>query len=278
MIFSHLPMFNLPNLFTAANMLSGVMAILLALAGRIDLAPFAVFAGALFDFLDGFAARKLKLAGEMGKQLDSLADMVTFGVAPGLIMMVVMIQGGASSVLSANREFVEGFVEVNLGFGDWMNGVLEGGQNYWLPFVAVLIPFFSLFRLAKFNIDTRQSESFIGLPTPANTLFFMSFPLALSYGSPDGFMISVYQWLFHPLVLAALIAVMSIMLVSELPLFSLKFKSFGWEGNQIRYIFLLISLAFIVLFTVWSLALIVFLYLILSLVETKFVKQKRNEI
>ena len=271
-------MFNLPNLFTAANMLSGVMAILLALAGRIDLAPFAVFAGALFDFLDGFAARKLKLAGEMGKQLDSLADMVTFGVAPGLIMMMVMIQGGSSSALSANREFVEGFVEVNLGFGDWLNGVLEGEQNYWLPFVAVLIPFFSLFRLAKFNIDTRQSESFIGLPTPANTLFFMSFPLALSYGSPNGFMISVYQWLFHPLVLAALIAVMSIMLVSELPLFSLKFKSFGWAGNQIRYIFLLISLAFIVLFTVWSLALIVFLYLILSLVETKFVKQKRNEI
>ncbi len=278
MIFSHLPMFNLPNLFTAANMLSGVMAILLALAGRIDLAPFAVFAGALFDFLDGFAARKLKLAGEMGKQLDSLADMVTFGVAPGLIMMVVMIQGGASSALSANREFVEGFVEVNLGFGDWLNGVLKGEQNYWLPFVAVLIPFFSLFRLAKFNIDTRQSESFIGLPTPANTLFFMSFPLALSYGSPEGFMISVYQWLFHPLVLAVLIVVMSIMLVSELPLFSLKFKSFGWAGNQIRYIFLLISLAFIVLFTVWSLALIVFLYLILSLVETKFVKQKRNEI
>lgn len=252
-------------------MLSGLLAILLALSGRIDLAPFAVFAGAIFDFLDGFIARKLKIAGEMGKQLDSLADMVTFGIAPGIIMLVILTPI-SEFWISGKINFTDcayGCVDWN----SWLKEVIAGENRNFLPFLALLIPFFSLFRLAKFNIDTRQTESFIGLPTPANTLFFMSFPLALSYGNPEGMLANVYAFMFHPLVISILIILMSVMLVAALPLFSLKFKTFGWAGNQIRYIFLLISLAFIVLFTVWSLALIVFLYLILSLLETKFVKQ-----
>ena len=269
-------MFNLANLFTAANMLSGLCAILFALSGRIDLAPFAIFAGALFDFLDGFIARKLKIAGEMGKQLDSLADMVTFGIAPGVIMFVLLTKMSALWMWGGDLNSTSLMLQVD--WSGWLHAMISFDSSNFFPFVVLFIPFFSLFRLAKFNIDTRQSESFIGLPTPANTLFFMSFPLALSYGSPSVSNLPFFEFMFNPIVMSILIVLMSLMLVSELPLFSLKFKTFGWAGNQIRYVFLLISLAFIVLFTVWSLALIVFLYLILSLLETRFVKRKRNEI
>jgi len=257
-------MFNLPNLFTAANLLSGCFAIILAFAGRIDLAPFAIFAGALFDFFDGFLARKLKISGELGKQMDSLADMVTFGVAPGVIMLIMIIE--PSMQIFSGRH-----IDI------WMRSLLDFEWKSFYPLIALLIPFFSVFRLAKFNLDTRQTESFIGLPTPANTLFFMSFPLVAVYGE-DGteLMKSMNDFMFHPLTMGAFIVVMSLLLVSELPLFSLKFKTFGWKGNEIRFSFLLISLAFIVFFKAWSLALIVFLYLILSVLENYVLKDKRT--
>lgn len=260
-------MFNLPNLFTAANLLSGCIAIILAFSGRIDLAPFAIFASAFFDFCDGFIARKMNISGEMGKQLDSLADMVTFGLAPGMIMfeMLAVLGNGPDQFVS--------------GSSMWVKLFLDGETSNFYPLVALVIPFFSLFRLAKFNLDTRQTESFIGLPTPANTLFFMSFPLVAVYASRDSsLMISVSEFMFHPVSISVSIVVMSLLLISEIPLFSLKFKSFGWNGNQIRYMFLLISLLFILLFKVWALALIVFLYLILSIVENYVLKTKNHEI
>ena len=259
-------MFNLPNLFTAANLISGCIAIILAFAGRIDLAPFAIFAGALFDFCDGFIARKMKISGEMGKQLDSLADMVTFGLAPGMIMFVLLIMscGGDTHFIG------EG------GVARWVNSILDGQFSYAYPLIALVIPFFSLFRLAKFNLDTRQTESFIGLATPANTLFFMSYPLVMFYSTGDSeIMKSVSEFMFHPLSISVTIVVMSLMLVSEIPLFSLKFKSFGVKGNEIRYSFLLISLIFILLFKAWALALIVFLYLVLSIIENYVLKDKK---
>ena len=259
-------MFNLPNLFTAANMLSGCFAIILACTGRLDLAPFAVFTGALFDFFDGFIARRLGVSGEMGKQMDSLADMITFGVAPGLIMLIVLIE--PNILIHSGRPIDQ-----------WVSSLLNGEWKSFLPLVALLIPFFSIFRLAKFNLDTRQTESFIGLPTPANTLFFMSFPLVAVYGGTDSeFMNTVSDFMFHPITICVLILTMSLLLVSEIPLFSLKFKSFGIKGNQIRYSFLLISLLFIILFKAWSLALIVFLYLVLSIVENYVLKSKEHEI
>lgn len=259
-------MFNLPNLFTAANLISGCLAIILACAGRIDLAPFAIFAGALFDFFDGFVARKLHIQGEMGKQLDSLADMVTFGVAPGIIMFVMLIE--------PNAHLYSG-----MPLHKWMSAITSGRMGGFYPLIALIIPFFSIFRLAKFNLDTRQSESFIGLPTPANTLFFMSFPLVAVYGGSDSeIMNAISDFMFHPLTIGVLIIAMSLMLVSELPLFSLKFKSFAWKGNQIRYQFLLISLVFILVFQAWSLALIVFLYLVLSIIENYVLKTKKHEI
>lgn len=268
---SQLSMFNIPNMFTAANMMSGFLAILLALIGRIDLAPLAIFAGAIFDFLDGFLARKMGVAGPMGKQLDSLADMVTFGVAPGIIMLVIM---------SMNvQQFLEGgrhFELIAFDFVEYIYLLTSGEINYAVPFFALLIPFFSIFRLAKFNVDLRQTDRFIGLPTPANTLFFMTFPLVLAYGNVE--YTETIATIFKPEFLATLCLVMSILLVAEIPLFALKFAHFKWKGNEIRCLFLLISAVLIPMFATWSIALIVFLYLILSLVENLINKKNTNEI
>ena len=224
-------MFNLPNLLTAANLLSGCLAIILALAGRIDLAPFAIFLGMVFDFLDGFVARKLKISGELGKQLDSLADMVTFGLAPGVIMMVVIISTIYMDMFVVADKF-SSFVHYELQL--WVNAVFYGVPNdmdasiKFLPFAALFIPFMSMFRLAKFNLDTRQSESFIGVPTPLNTLFFMFFPLCLTVYFEDWKNnMGIFQQIFNPYLLVGLIVIMSLLLVAEIPLFSLKFKQFG---------------------------------------------------
>lgn len=265
-------MFTLANLFTAANLISGVLAVLLACMGRLDLAPYAIFAGAFFDFLDGFVARMMNTAGELGKQLDSLADMITFGVAPGVIMMVVLTVDGSMISSGVSVELIKS------GFDNWFNGLFEGSWDL-LPLSGLIIPFFSLFRLAKFNLDTRQSESFIGVPTPANTLLFMTFPLVLNtlMGSEGG-VSEVILFLFNPYFLLVLMIVMGLMMVSELPLFSLKVKHFKFKGNEIRFIFLLISLIFILVFKVWSIALIVFLYLVFSIIENTFFKKKLDEI
>ena len=275
-------MFNIPNLFTAFNLLSGTMAIILTLMGRIDLAPFAIYLGAIFDFFDGFLARKLKQSGELGKQLDSLADMVTFGLAPGLFMMVVIIVALNFGDVVAIKEFPS---YVNYVLNDWKNAVFYGVPNQmdtplkFLPFIALFIPFMSMFRLAKFNIDTRQSESFIGLNTPANTIFFTVFPLVLNneYNQTYHDNMLIY-YVFQPALLLPIIGGMSLMLISELPMFSLKFKHFKWKGNEIRFIFLISCGLLISFLLVWSIALIVLLYMILSLIENKFLNKIQNEV
>jgi CDP-diacylglycerol--serine O-phosphatidyltransferase len=150
----------------------------------------------------------------------------------------------------------------------WMQhfGSLENVD--WLPLAGLIIPFFSLFRLAKFNIDTRQSESFIGLPTPANTIFFMAFPLLLSqYGGTTGWEHDLILWLVQPVVLIPVIVVMSLLLVSELPLFALKFKNFKWKGNGTRYVFLISCGILISTLLIWSIPIIVLLYLLFSLIN-----------
>ncbi len=250
-------MFNLANIVTALNLSSGILSILFAVLGYLDFAVFAIFAGAIFDFLDGFIARAMNTMGELGKQLDSLADMVTFGVAPGVLMMVVL----TIDLESFTSFTVEG---VRSGFFHWFDAFLQGELNF-LPFLALIIPFFSLFRLAKFNLDTRPTTSFIGLPTPANTLFFTTFPLVIVFRGED-----VNSFFFNPLLIVTLLVVLSLMMVSEIPLFSLKVKHFKIKGNEIRFIFLLISLIFILVFNVWAIALIVLLYLVLSIVENTF--------
>ncbi len=251
--------------------------------GRIDLAPFAIFLGAIFDFLDGFMARMLNVKSELGKQLDSLADMVTFGLAPGIFMMVVMIL--SLTDLRAETMSPNFATHVNFLITNWKNAVFYNVPNsmnnptMYLPFVALFIPFMSMFRLAKFNIDTRQTESFIGLNTPANTIFFTTFPLILSTQfDPKGYQSEFISTLFQPGFFIVAIGSMSLLLISELPMFSMKFKHFKWKENEIRYSFLIICLLLIVFLLVWSIPLIILLYVILSLIENKFNKKQAHEI
>lgn len=265
-------------------MLCGIISVILSVSGRIDLAPFVIFLGAVLDFFDGFLARLLKKQGELGKQLDSLADMVTFGIAPGVLMMVTL------SYALYHEEFTELMAFGNAGtesfqtlvfysFRSWTEqaGSLSGMS--WIPLCALLIPFFSMFRLAKFNIDTRQSESFIGVPTPANTIFFCAFPLLLwQYSDTIGWQHDLILNLLKPGVIIPVIVVMSLLLVSEIPLFSLKFKKFSWAGNEIRYGFLIICLILIPTLMFWSVPIIVLLYIVLSVIENIFFKKKQHEI
>ncbi len=270
-------MFNIPNLFTASNMLCGILAILLSVSGRIDLAPFAIYLGAILDFFDGFLARKLNQQGELGKQMDSLADMITFGVAPGIMMMVLL-----ASVLDPTFNTGNGTPlgwSIQISFAFWVENILTGKPTSYLPFLALIIPFFSIFRLAKFNIDKRQSESFIGLNTPANTIFFTSFPLLCFYYHNDhSFAGELVRTIVTPSVLIPLILLMSFLLVSEIPFFSFKFKHFKWKGNELRFLFLITCGILIPTILVWSIPIIILLYIILSVVENLFIKNKQYEV
>ncbi|TSJ39045.1 CDP-alcohol phosphatidyltransferase family protein [Fluviicola chungangensis] len=263
-------MFNIPNLITASNMLCGVFAIILAFAGRIDIAPYFIFLAAVLDFFDGFLARILKQQGELGKQLDSLADMISFGLAPGIIMFALMV------IQHKGIDLFQSTALLNMAMNVELYDLFNLQWDNKLPFLALIIPFFSLFRLAKFNIDTRQSESFIGLPTPANTIFFMAFPLLLSqYGGTTGWEHDLILWLIQPIVLIPVIVIMSVLLVSELPLFALKFKHFKWKGNGTRYVFLISCGILISTLLIWSIPIIVLLYLLLSFIQ-HILRKKSN--
>jgi CDP-diacylglycerol--serine O-phosphatidyltransferase len=218
----------------------------------------------------------------MGKQLDSLADMVTFGVAPGLLMMVVII----TTIYIDGPFYTDDFAShVHAQLQNWMNAVFYNVPNSmdesikYLPFAGLFIPFMSMFRLAKFNLDKRQTDSFIGVPTPMNTLFFTFFPLALwmefdTWKFDEG----IFGYVFDSYFLVTLIVFMSLLMVAEIPLFSLKFKDFKWKGNEIRFIFLLSSGILIATLLVWSIPLIVFLQVILSIINNKYSKKQTHEI
>jgi CDP-diacylglycerol--serine O-phosphatidyltransferase len=278
-------MFNIPNLFTAANMLCGFVSIILALFGRIDLAPLFILAALIFDFLDGFIARKMNLQGELGKQLDSLADMVTFGIAPGIIMLVMIVIGIDFSAL-LSKESGTNFQNTELSYyafiqiWDWIQALIYGVPNdfdasiKYLPFIALIIPFFAMFRLAKFNLDKRQSDRFRGVPTPLNTIFFLFFPLYFS--------VNLNQWehqekwillLFDCYTLSVITVLFSVLMVTDIPLISLKFKTWTWNENKFRYILVGSSLIIIPLFWIWAILIIVFLYLLLSLIENYQLKK-----
>jgi CDP-diacylglycerol--serine O-phosphatidyltransferase len=278
-------MFNIPNLFTAANMLCGFVSIILALFGRIDLAPLFILAALIFDFLDGFIARKMNLQGELGKQLDSLADMVTFGIAPGIIMLVMIVIGIDFSAL-LSKESGTNFQNTELSYyafiqiWDWIQALIYGVPNdfdasiKYLPFIALIIPFFAMFRLAKFNLDKRQSDRFRGVPTPLNTIFFLFFPLYFS--------LNLNQWehqekwillLFDCYTLSVITVLFSVLMVTNIPLISLKFKTWTWNENKFRYILVGSSLIIILLFWIWAILIIVFLYLLLSLIENYQLKK-----
>jgi CDP-diacylglycerol---serine O-phosphatidyltransferase len=273
-------MFNLPNLITSGNMLCGILSIFFSISGKIELAPYPIFVGAFLDFLDGFFARILKIQSELGKQLDSLADMITFGLAPGIMMLMVLIITGFEHQFNISTDFSSFFTNIIDSFKSqnsdfiffiWFNSLINFEAQSFFPLIALFIPFFSLFRLAKFNIDTRQSDSFIGLPTPANSLFFCTFPLVMSDVNH-----TLYQYVFNPYFISILITIMSILLVSEIKLFSLKFKHFKWKENEVKYLFLITCSLLIPLTLFWSLGIIVLLYLILSIFENIITKNKHE--
>lgn len=221
---------HIPNVLTSLNLFLGCLSVVAALEGNLQLASIYIFSAAILDFFDGFVARALHATSEMGKQLDSLADVVSFGLAPGLIFYMM-----AGKCFAPN-----GGVCINM----------------YLPFLIVI---FSALRLAKFNIDTRQSDSFIGLPTPANALFIASIPFILQYNP------GIAPILEHEYFLKYFPLLSAYLLTAELPLLALKFKSFAWKGNEYRYVLIILSLAGIALFQFAGIALSMILYILISI-------------
>lgn len=232
---------HIPNFVTTLNLFSGCIAIVYAFKGNLVLSSWFIGFAAIFDFLDGMLARILNTKSPIGTQLDSLADLVSFGVAPAMILYQFMR-------FSHNMPF--------LPFTD--NGKA-------LAFAAFLIPVFSALRLAKFNIDENQSSSFIGLPTPANALFFASFPLVMlqAEGSELHVLVSL---LSNYWVLLGATLFFSWLMVSSIPLFSLKFKNLGFGDNIFRYILISSALLLFIFLKFFTLPLLVMLYVFLSLV------------
>ena len=244
---------HIPNAITCCNLLCGCIAIIQTFEGNLVMASYLVGLAAIFDFFDGFAARALKVSSPIGKDLDSLADMVTFGAVPGFVMHKMLEIG----YLVNHRDY------------DLIV------QNQWLTYIPILIPIFSAIRLAKFNNDTRQTDYFIGVPTPANAILICSIPLIVNWDTHfDLKHCEVIHFLIHPYALIAISVLMSFLMVAELPLFSLKFKQFGWKGNEIRYIFLLLSILGLVIFQFLGLGIAIVLYVVLSVINNLFFKPK----
>lgn len=230
---------NIPNSLTLGNLLCGCLALVKAFEGDLVWAAYFVGIAAILDFFDGFVARILKVSSPIGKDLDSLADMVTFGLVPGVIMFqMIQLSPIIMEVATSGWTIYPPLSNVSQ---------IENSHSMiayeWLKYIAFLIPVFSCIRLAKFNNDTRQSESFIGLPTPANAIFICSLPFVLPSPNPHvtsgcfGYPFYV-EFLMNPWCLCLLSGIMGLLLVAPLPLFSLKFKKFSWKGNEIRYSFL----------------------------------------
>lgn len=235
---------HIPNLFTLGNLFSGLLAILFAVGGHLNIAGGFILLGAFLDFFDGMLARLLNVNSELGKQLDSLADLITFGVAPAFIVFQLFFWIEDKSFFNPFNEWPE------------LNAY---SHNYWAH-TAWLIPLFSALRLAKFNIDTRQIDGFMGLPTPANALFFISIPIMIHF-QPTVWMST---FLGQTTVLASLCIVMSYLLVAEIQLLSLKFKNLSWRENKVRYILIISSVILLCIFRFVAVPIILILYLILS--------------
>ena len=223
---------HIPNALTCMNLFSGCIACVMAFHANFEMAMLFIVIGAVFDFFDGLAARLLHAYSNIGKDLDSLADDVSFGVAPALIVFSL-------------------FKEIN--YPDHLSFLAN-----WLPYAAFLIAVFSALRLAKFNNDTRQTTSFIGLPVPANALFWASLiagckPIAS----------------YHPLLTLALVCLFSWLLVSEIPMFSLKFKNLSWKDNKIAFIFVIISAILLITLKIAGFAAVIVWYILLSILTQK---------
>jgi CDP-diacylglycerol--serine O-phosphatidyltransferase len=238
----------LPNFITSLNLLSGSLSIILSFEGFPLWSAYLIFLAAVFDFLDGLTARVLKAYSDMGKELDSLADLISFGMAPAAIAFNLMKTGlflGVNDISDLSFELT--FMQV-----------------FFLASV-LLIPVFSGLRLAKFNVDTRQTDSFIGLPTPANAIFWASLPV-ITLKHPGFFNNIIGKIDNVPIFLSFSAVFLSILLVSELPMFSLKFKNLKIEGNVVRFSFLAIAFILLLLLQIKSVPIIIVVYIIISVI------------
>ena len=214
---------HIPNFLTCCNLICGCLGVVFVLEGRAFPAAYFVWIACVFDFLDGFAARMLKVSSPIGKELDSLADMVSFGLLPSIVMYKMMVSTGAPE---------------------------------YVPYLAFSIAIFSALRLAIFNVDERQTDSFRGLPTPANTLMITALPLLT--GTAADFLQSYW-------VLIIITLLSSYLMVSDIELFALKFKNFSWQDNKIRFTFLLLSVLLLATLQLLAIPLIILLYIAISL-------------
>lgn len=216
---------HIPNALTCANLFSGCIGIVYAFNGDLKTVAFFVIASGIFDFFDGFAARLLNVKSAIGKELDSLADVVSFGFLPGVIMFELL-----------------------------------GGNANCLAYAGFLITVFSALRLAKFNLDTRQTEEFIGLNTPMNTFFIISLP----------YLADRFFFITNSYFLLAVTLVCSLLLVSELKLFSMKISGFHWTKNKFKFIFLFISVVLLAFLNFAALPIILVLYILFSQIHFKY--------
>lgn len=226
---------HIPNTITSLNLVSGCIATVYAINGSPTLALLFIVLGAVFDFFDGMSARMLGVSSPIGKELDSLADCITFGFAPSAILFNLLSELDYPTSLATFRSI--------------------------LPYTAFIMAAFSALRLAKFNLDERQTSTFIGLPTPANALFWGS----LVVGGGDFFQRS--EWSF--LVLIVLMLLMSYVLIAELPMFSLKFKHWNWSENRLRWSFIISCIPLLLVFQLSAFSFIIAWYVLLSVISRK---------
>ena len=239
---------HVPNFITILNLLCGAIATIFAVQGNLVMAALFVALGIFFDFFDGLAARALNVKSELGLQLDSLADMITSGLVPGIVMFQLLVRALPETIKPDSN---------------WADS-----ENWWewnfpaLALIGLLIAAASGYRLAKFNIDDRQTDSFIGLPTPANALLILSLPLILAFQpNPWAVDLILNEWFLIGLTLVS-----CYMLNAEVPLFALKFSDWSFKANKLRYFFLGYSLLMLILLQFIAIPLIIISYVILSII------------
>ena len=243
--------FWVPNFITTLNLVSGTLAVFFGADGQLGWASVFIFAAAVFDFCDGFAARLLHAYSDIGKELDSLADLVSFGVAPATLVFAML----ELTLFGVNRPIFE----------------IEATPGQWIAlFTSLLIPVAGAFRLAKFNTDTRQSESFLGLPIPGNAIFFASLALILEIGTKQ----NIVPFILNKYALLLAVFACSFLMVSELPMFSMKFKNLKVKDNSIRFIFLGGIVLLLAILKLYALPLIIVWYVLLSLISRISIRLK----
>ncbi|MFC4721216.1 CDP-alcohol phosphatidyltransferase family protein [Geojedonia litorea] len=242
---------HLPNALTLLNLFCGAIAVIFAVQNQFAATALFVFLGIFFDFFDGFAARLLKVQSELGLQLDSLADMVTSGLVPGIVMIKLL---ALTTITNTHAN------------DDAWNTMLDFQHLEYslLPLLGLLITLASAYRLAKFNIDDEQQSFFKGLPTPANTLMIVSLPVILEFQKSE----LISQVILNPWFLIALTLLSCYLLNSNIKLFALKFKTWGFKPNSMRYTFILLSLLLLITLQFVAIPLVILLYILLSLVDS----------